>query len=165
MPTNAIRDNRPIADRYGRCRAAHPPKTPSNILAARIRILSAALLCLFALGIRAAPAEDNPHDTPGSAAADVPAANGPAGQGAAAQRAAGQGAEIKLPARVETQHSVQTAAGPLDYRAIAEPITLTTPKGEPTASIFTVSYIAEPAAQPRAGQPGAGQPGTDQSGS
>src|SRR5438067_2390969 len=37
----------------------------------------------------------------------------------------------------------------LDYRAIAETIGITDQKGEPTASIFTVSYLAEPAAGER----------------
>lgn len=38
----------------------------------------------------------------------------------------------------------------LDYRAVAETIGLRNPKGEPTASVFTVSYLAEaPAGQSR----------------
>src|SRR5689334_9161017 len=111
MQTNAIRDNRRTAARYGRRRAAHPPGAPLSTMAAKIRILSLALLCLFALGIHAAPADDNPGDAGKSETADGQTANGPAAHGAAAQ-----GSEIKLPARVETRHSVQTAAGPLDYR-------------------------------------------------
>src|SRR3982074_2860926 len=35
---------------------------------------------------------------------------------------------------------------PPEYRAVAETIGLTDGKGEPTASVFTVSYLAEPAA-------------------
>src|SRR4051794_11736108 len=123
MPTNAIRGN-------------HLDK-----LAARIRIASAALLCLFVLGVGTATADEKPPETPQPPAAEAPAAHG---------------AAIALPARVETRHSVGTESGNLDYRAIAETITLTTPKGEPSASIFTVSYIAEPpVAQPGAAQPAA----------
>src|SRR5256714_8275729 len=46
---------------------------------------------------------------------------------------------------VETRHSVTLGNHSLDYRAIAETIGITDQKGEPTASIFTVSYLAEPA--------------------
>ncbi|HEX3861991.1 MAG TPA: septum formation initiator [Stellaceae bacterium] len=48
-----------------------------------------------------------------------------------------------LPARVETQHRIDLAGQALDYRAIAETIGLTNPKGEPTASVFTVSYLSD----------------------
>ncbi|MGD9617088.1 MAG: S10 family peptidase [Alphaproteobacteria bacterium] len=93
------------------------------------KTLLAALLCLLVLGVPAAPADDTPR--------------GPATAASATE----------LPARVETRHSIQTETGKLDYRAIAETIGLTTPKGEQSASIFTVSYIAEPeAAQPANGQ-------------
>jgi carboxypeptidase C (cathepsin A) len=103
----------------------HPLRPDQSGLAARLaRTLSAALLCLLVLGAPAAPA--------GGQAVNEPAANAPTRE---------------LPSRAETRHSMQTAAGALDYRAIAETIDLTTPKGEPSASIFTVSYIAEPAAQ------------------
>src|SRR5437868_4672825 len=55
------------------------------------------------------------------------------------------------PARTETRHTITLAGHPLDYRAIAETIGLTDQKGEPSASIYTVSYIAdEPAGQRRA---------------
>jgi carboxypeptidase C (cathepsin A) len=48
-----------------------------------------------------------------------------------------------LPARVETRHTIALEGRPLDYRAVAETIGLTTPKGEPAASIYTVSYLAD----------------------
>ena len=50
------------------------------------------------------------------------------------------------PARIETQHKIATPGGSLGYRVVAETIGLTTPKGDPSASVFTVSYLAEPAA-------------------
>ena len=83
------------------------------------KTLRVALLSLFA-SAQAARAEDKPPQGP----ATGPATGAPA---------------IELPARVETRHSVRTETGTLDYRAIAETIGLTTPKGEPSASIFTVS--------------------------
>src|SRR5205823_10823787 len=49
------------------------------------------------------------------------------------------------PALVESQHSITLGGHSLNYRAIAETIGLTDQKGEPTASIFTVSYLADPA--------------------
>src|SRR5436309_4536656 len=67
------------------------------------------------------------------------------------------------PARAETRHTITLAGRALDYRAIAETIGLTDTTGEPTASIYTVSYLAEaPAGQRRPvafvfnGGPGAG---------
>src|SRR3954454_20526088 len=94
------------------------------------KTLTVALLSLVVLSAPAAPAEDKPKG---------PTTDAPA---------------TELPARVETRHSIQTESGTLDYRAIAETIGLTTPKGEPSASIFTVSYIAEPpGAQPDPAQP------------
>lgn len=56
------------------------------------------------------------------------------------------GATNALPAHSEVRHSVTIAGRPLDYRAVAETIDLTDRKGEPTASIYTVSYIADAAA-------------------
>ena len=53
------------------------------------------------------------------------------------------------PALVETQHKVTLGGHPLEYRAIAETIGLTDQKGEPTASVFTVAYLAEPAGERR----------------
>ena len=56
------------------------------------------------------------------------------------------GAGAEPPAQAETRHSITLAGHPLDYRAIAETIGLTDQKGEPTASIYTVSYLADAAA-------------------
>ena len=53
-------------------------------------------------------------------------------------------APTEPPQSVETRHSVTLGNHSLDYRAIAETIGLTDQKSEPTASIFTVSYLAEP---------------------
>ena len=53
-------------------------------------------------------------------------------------------AAADLPQRVETRHTVAMAGRQLDYRAVAETIGLTDQKGEPSASVFTVSYLAEP---------------------
>jgi carboxypeptidase C (cathepsin A) len=50
------------------------------------------------------------------------------------------------PARIETQHKIALAGGSLDYRVVAETIGLTTPKGDPSAAVFTVSYLADAAA-------------------
>jgi carboxypeptidase C (cathepsin A) len=59
-------------------------------------------------------------------------------------------AAAEPPARVETRHTITLAGHPVDYRAIAETIGLTDTKGDPTASIYTVSYIADtPAGQRR----------------
>lgn len=64
--------------------------------------------------------------------------------------AAGAAARDDLPERVETRHTVTAAGRALDYRAVAETIGLTDQKGEPSASIFTVSYLADaPAGQAR----------------
>src|SRR5271170_4982133 len=52
-------------------------------------------------------------------------------------------AALELPARVETRHTINLAAQPLDYRAVAETIGLTDQKGEPVASVYTVSYLAD----------------------
>src|SRR4051812_19501746 len=46
-------------------------------------------------------------------------------------------------ARAETKHSITLGGRALDYRAIAETIGLTDSKGEPTASVYTVSYVAD----------------------
>jgi carboxypeptidase C (cathepsin A) len=69
-------------------------------------------------------------------------------RGTAAEKAAPP--PSPLPARVETQHTITLAGRPLNYRAVAETIGLTNPKGEPVASVFTVSYLADlPAGQRR----------------
>ena len=67
---------------------------------------------------------------------------------APAARAAGK--PQPLPARAETRHTIVLAGHPLDYRAIAETIGLTDRTGEPVASLYTVSYLADaPAGPPR----------------
>jgi len=56
----------------------------------------------------------------------------------------------ELPARVETRHTLNLPGQPLEYRAVAETIGLTNQKGEASASVYTVSYLADaPAGQPR----------------
>ena len=47
------------------------------------------------------------------------------------------------PARVETRHAITLADRRLDYRAIAETIALKNEKGVATASIYTISYLAD----------------------
>jgi carboxypeptidase C (cathepsin A) len=47
------------------------------------------------------------------------------------------------PAYVETRHTITLSGRSLDYRAVAETIGLTDPKGEPTASVYTIAYLAE----------------------
>jgi len=55
----------------------------------------------------------------------------------------------ELPARVETRHTIRLSGHPLDYRAVAETIGLTNQKGEASASVYTVSYLADsPAGRP-----------------
>jgi carboxypeptidase C (cathepsin A) len=58
-------------------------------------------------------------------------------------------APAEPPALVETRHSMTLGGHPLEYRAIAETIGLTDQKGEPSASVYTIAYLAEPAAGPR----------------
>ena len=53
------------------------------------------------------------------------------------------------PAIVETRHNITLAGHSFDYRAIAEAIALTDGKGEPSASVFTIAYLAEPVAAER----------------
>jgi carboxypeptidase C (cathepsin A) len=84
---------------------------------ARRRIFASAGICLLVLAAAAAGAADQP-----------PAAVG------------------EPPARVETRHAITLAGRQLDYRAVAETIGLTNQKGEPSAAVFTVSYLAEAAA-------------------
>jgi carboxypeptidase C (cathepsin A) len=48
------------------------------------------------------------------------------------------------PQHVETHHTIQLGQRKLDYRAVAETIALTDAKGAQTASIFTISYLADP---------------------
>ena len=49
-----------------------------------------------------------------------------------------------LPEHVETRHTIQLGQRSLDYRAIAETIALTDAKGNKTASVFTIAYLADP---------------------
>jgi carboxypeptidase C (cathepsin A) len=58
-------------------------------------------------------------------------------------------APAEPPALVETRHTMTLGGHPLDYRAIAETIGLTDQKGEPSASVYTIAYLAEPAAGQR----------------
>jgi carboxypeptidase C (cathepsin A) len=131
MLTSFNRDDCRTAFRRGRqCFGVR--ETLRSTLAAKT--LFAALLCVFVLGIPAVPADDKPDGT---------ATSRPKTE-----------AETDPPSRMETRHSVQTEVGKLDYRAIAETIGLTNPKGEPSASVFTISYIAEPGTtRPAADQP------------
>jgi carboxypeptidase C (cathepsin A) len=75
----------------------------------------------------------------------------PVGAGAEDKPHGGAGAGAALPARAETRHTITLAGHPLDYRAVAETIGLTNQKGEPTASIFVVSYLADAANSPSGG--------------
>jgi carboxypeptidase C (cathepsin A) len=70
---------------------------------------------------------------------------------AAADKTHGDG--IELPARVETRHTIALAGHPFDYRALAETIGLVNRKGEPSASIFVVSYLAGSADTARSRRP------------
>ena len=49
----------------------------------------------------------------------------------------------EAPAHVETQHRLSLNGHQLDYRAIAETIALHDKKGAVTASVFTISYVAD----------------------
>ena len=129
MPTNAIGGDRRIADRRG----PQSFRAPPTHTAPPGRSSPRCCACSCWASRRRRPTT-SPTDRQ-----QPEAATERHRQPSAARR-------TELPSRVETRHSVQTEAGPLDYRAIAETIELTTPKGEPSASIFTVSYIAEPAA-------------------
>src|SRR5579862_1583335 len=50
---------------------------------------------------------------------------------------------LDLPPRVETRHTITLAGQPLDYRAVAETLGLTSPMGEPVAAVFTLSFLAD----------------------
>jgi carboxypeptidase C (cathepsin A) len=49
-----------------------------------------------------------------------------------------------LPAHVETRHTIQLGQRGLDYRAVSETIALHDSKGNETASVFTIAYLADP---------------------
>ncbi|MBV9554481.1 MAG: septum formation initiator [Alphaproteobacteria bacterium] len=75
----------------------------------------------------------------------TPAALGEDASSAGADSAAGRTtATTDRPARVETRHTIQLPQHSLDYRAIAEMLRLHDAKGNDAASMFTVSYLAEP---------------------
>jgi carboxypeptidase C (cathepsin A) len=90
--------------------------------------LLVATLLLFASAGIAAPAADKPAGPP--AKAPALSAGRPVGYG------------FELPKRVETHHTIRLAGHPFDYRAVAETIGLVNEKGEPSASVFVVSYLA-----------------------
>jgi len=73
------------------------------------------------------------------AASVAPAASDESASG----RPSAPDASLDLPAHVETHHSIQLGQKALDYRAIAETIPLVDGKGEKTASVFTIAYIAD----------------------
>ena len=50
------------------------------------------------------------------------------------------------PAKVETRHTVTLGGHPLDYRAVAETFGLVDQKDQPTASVFTITYLVDPPA-------------------
>jgi carboxypeptidase C (cathepsin A) len=97
-----------------------------------VRAVSALALLLIALVLM-------PY---GAGAAEKKHAIAPTSSNASAAHAPSP-ATNRLPARVETRHTLPLPGRSLDYRAIAETIELTTEKGDPAASIFTVSYLAE----------------------
>jgi len=86
--------------------------------------LVVALLLLSLAGLAAQ------GDTPGNSNPPAPDAKPPA---------------LPPPQHVETNHTIQLGQRKLDYRAIAETIALTDAKGTQTASVFTISYLADPA--------------------
>ena len=97
--------------------------TAGTSQALRQRLAGAAFRCLmFVLLVFAAPAAT----AAATAANDKPT-----------------GSATSLPARVETHHTLNLPGQPLDYRAVAETIGLTDRKGEPAASVYTVSYLAD----------------------
>jgi len=49
----------------------------------------------------------------------------------------------ELPARVATHHKLVLGEQPIDYEAIAEALPVTDGKGNTTASIYTISYVAD----------------------
>jgi carboxypeptidase C (cathepsin A) len=61
----------------------------------------------------------------------------------AAEARADEKPDAELPARVATHHAIMLGDVRLDYEAIAETVPLTDTKGVPTASIYTVGYVAD----------------------
>ena len=52
-------------------------------------------------------------------------------------------APADLPAHVETRHSLALGGRRLDYRAIAEIVSLSDAKGDASAAVYTIAYLAE----------------------
>lgn len=108
--------------------------------------MNARLLLAVALLVAALPAPSGrADDRPLPGAKSSPAAAKPATTPDDEKNRWG----LALPDRVEKQHMAMIAGHPLAYRTVVEKITLVNGKGEPTASIFAVAYIADHAAGPR----------------
>ena len=60
-----------------------------------------------------------------------------------AEARADEKSDSELPARVATHHTIALGNNRLDYEAVAETLPVTDAKGATTASIFTVSYVAD----------------------
>lgn len=52
-------------------------------------------------------------------------------------------APTQLPSRVETRHTITLDGKSVGYRAVAETFALTDQKGDTTASVYTVAYVAD----------------------
>src|SRR5262249_50377487 len=63
----------------------------------------------------------------------------------AASAGADEKSELELPTRVATHHTLALGDRRLDYDAIAESLQLTDAKGATTATVYTISYLAETA--------------------
>ena len=107
---------------------------------ARLRLALMAGAMVLALAPISAMAEDGPQPPPGAEHPAKPEAEAPA-------------KPPELPAKVETQHTIQLGQRSLSYRAVAETIALSDPKGAKTAAVFTISYLTDP-------KPGQGRPVT-----
>jgi carboxypeptidase C (cathepsin A) len=105
------------------------------------RLVMAAAVMLCTLAVCAARGDEKPPAP--AAKPPAPAAKPPA-EPAPPRGIAG----FELPKRVETHHTITLAGRPFEYRAIAETIGLVNQKGEPSASIFVVSYQAGAAPSP-----------------
>jgi carboxypeptidase C (cathepsin A) len=110
---------------FWRYKAAPPTAVPGDRMTAKersCRILCFGAAAILLLAAAAATAQDAPKPTHETAAPK---------------------AAPELPAHVETRHTIQLGQRSLDYRAVSETIALTDAKGDKTASIFTISYLAE----------------------
>jgi carboxypeptidase C (cathepsin A) len=92
------------------------------------RIAIAATLLLLATAPLAARAQDKPAPPPKAAPSPSPSPSS---------------TPVPLPAHVETRHTITLAGRPVDYRAIAETFALHDQKGDVTASVYVVSYVAD----------------------